>query len=145
MHHETTTRCLLLNVHASDCTHKPICMRSRESAHPVAVRLQCSCSLLLLELMPFRHHDACLKSNHYLQILMTDHASHLCLRSPHQAIYYATALVSAVASAASFCFFIGDRSKKSLAKIPTELGGARRVCALMCKHRMVSAATLEFP
>ena len=144
MQHETTTRCLLLIVHASDCTHNPMCMRSRESAHPVAVRLQCSCSLLLLELMPFRHHDACLKSNHYLQILMTDHASHLCLRSPHQAIYYATALVSAVASAASF-FFIGDRSKKSLAKNPTELGGARRACAPMCKHRMVSAATPEFP
>ena len=113
MHHETTTRCLLLLVHASDCTHKPMSMRSRESAHPVAVRLQCSCSLLLLELMPFRHHDACLKSNHYLQILMTDHASHLCLRSPHQAIYYATALVSAVASAASFFFHRRQEQKVS--------------------------------
>ena len=75
---------------------------------------------------------------------MTDHASHLCLRSEHQAIYYATALVSAVASAASF-LFIGDRNKKSLAKNPTELGGAGRVCASMCKHRMVSAAIPEFP
>ena len=113
MHHETTTRCLLLIVHASDCTHNPMCMRSRESAHPVAVRLQCSCSILLLELMPFRHHDACLKSNHYLQILMTHHASHLCLRSPHQAIYYATALVSAVASAASFFFHRRQEQKVS--------------------------------
>ena len=113
MHHETTTRCLHLLVHASDCTHKPMCMRSRESAHPVAVRLQCSCSILLLELMPFRHHDACLKSNHYLQILMTHHASHLCLRSPHQAIYYATALVSAVASAASFFFHRRQEQKVS--------------------------------
>ena len=120
-------------------------MRSRESAHPVAVRLQCSCSILLLELMPFRHHDACLKSNHYLQILMTDHASHLCLRSPHQAIYYATALVSAVASAASCFFVIGNRSKKSLSENPTELGGARRLWAPTCKHWMVSAATPAFP
>ena len=42
-------------------------------------------------------------------------------------------------------FFIGDRSKKSLAKNPTELGGARRVWAVMCKHRMASAGTSEFP
>ena len=49
--------------------------------------------------MPFLHHNACLESNHYLQTLMTDHASHLCVRSSHQVIHYAFVLVSAVASA----------------------------------------------
>ena len=42
-------------------------------------------------------------------------------------------------------FFIGDSSQKCLAKNPTELGGARRVWAVTCKHRMVSAGTPEFP
>ena len=110
MHHETTTSCLHLIVHASVCTHNPMCMRSRESAHPAAVRLQCSCSLLLLESMPLLHHNACLESNHYLQTLLTDHASHLCVRSSHQAIHHASDLVSAVASAGraaaiASCFF----------------------------------------
>ena len=54
--------------------------RARKSAYPVAVRLPCRCSLLLLESMPVLHHNACLESNHYLQTLMTDHASHLCVR-----------------------------------------------------------------
>ena len=76
---------------------------------------------------------------------MIEHASHLCVRSSHQAIHYASALVSAVASAASCFFFIGDRSKKSVVKNPTELGGARRLWALTCKHLMVSAATPAFP
>ena len=76
---------------------------------------------------------------------MTAHACHLCVRSSHQAIPYASALVSAVASAASCFFFIGDRSKNSFVKNPTELGGARRLWALTCKHLMVSAATPAFP
>ena len=76
-----------------------MCIRSRESAHPVAVELQCSCSLIAPESMLFLHHNACLESNHYLQTLMTDHASHLCVRSSHQVIHYAFVLVSAVASA----------------------------------------------
>ena len=42
-------------------------------------------------------------------------------------------------------FFIGDRSKNSFVKNPTELGGARRLWALTCKHLMVSAATPAFP
>ena len=49
---------------------------------------------------------------------MTDHASHLCVRSSHQAIHYASALVSAVASAAS-CFFSSETSARSLSpRIP---------------------------
>ena len=76
---------------------------------------------------------------------MTAHACHLCVRSSHQAIHYASALVSADGSAASCFFFIGDRSKKSVVKNPTELGGARRLWAPTCKHRMVSAATPAFP
>ena len=42
--------------------------------------------------MPFHHHNACLESNHYLQTLMTDHASHLRVRSSFQAIHYALLL-----------------------------------------------------
>ena len=41
-------------------------------------------------------------------------------------------------------FLIGESSRKSLAKIPTKLGGARRVLALTYRNRMVSAATPEF-
>ena len=76
---------------------------------------------------------------------MIEHASHLCVRSSHQAIHYASALVSAVASAASCFFFIGDRSKNSFVKNPTELGGARRLWALTCKHLVVSTATPAIP
>ena len=76
---------------------------------------------------------------------MTAHACHLCVRSSQHAIHYTSALVSAVASAASCFFFIGDRSKNSFVKNPTELGGARRLWALTCKHLMVSAATPAFP
>ena len=77
---------------------------------------------------------------------MTAHACHLCVRSSHHAIHYTSALVSAVASAAScLFFFIGDRSKNSFVNNPTELGGARRLWALTCKHLMVSAATPAFP
>ena len=76
---------------------------------------------------------------------MTAHACHLCVRSSHHAIPYTSALVSAVASAASCFFFIRDRSKNSFVKNPTELGGARRLWALTCKHLMVSAATPAFP
>ena len=60
---------------------------------------QCSCSLLLQEFMPFLYHNACLEPNHCLQTLITDHPSHLCVRSSHQAIHHASAVVSAVASA----------------------------------------------
>ena len=42
-------------------------------------------------------------------------------------------------------FFIRDSSKKSPAKNPKELGGARTVWASMCKLRMVSAVSAEFP
>ena len=122
-----------------------MCMRARESAYPVAVRLPCRCSLLPLGSMLSHHHNANLKSYHLLQTLMIEHASHLCVRSSHQAIHCASALVSAVASAASCFFVIGNRSKKSLAENPTELGGARRLWAPTCKHWMVSAATPAFP
>ena len=122
-----------------------MCMRARESAYPVAVRLPCRCSLLPLGSMLSHHLNASLKSYHLLQTLMIEHASHLCVRSSHQAIHYASALVSVVASAASCFFVIGNRSKKSLSENPTELGGARRLWAPTCKHWMVSAATLAFP
>ena len=91
------------------------------------------------------HLNASLKSYPLLQTLMIEHATYLCVRSSHEAIHYASALVSVVASAASCFFVIGNRSKKSLAENPTELGGARRLWAPTCKHWMVSAATPAFP
>ena len=91
------------------------------------------------------HLNASLKSYPLLQTLMIEHATYLCVRSSHEAIHYASALVSAVASAASCFFVIGNRSKKSLAENPTEQGGARRLWAPTCKHWMVSAATPAFP
>ena len=115
--------------------NNPMCMRSRESAHPVAVELQCSCSLILLESMPFLHHNACLESNHYLQTLMTDHASHLCVRSSHQVIHYAFVLVSAVASAGraaaiASCFFhrrqqqeVSSQESHRTGRSPKSVGG----------------------
>ena len=86
---------------------------ARESAYPVAVRLPCRCSLLPLRSMLSHHLNASLKSYHLLQTLMIEHASHLCVRSSHQAIHYASALVSAVASAAS-CFFFHRRQEQEL-------------------------------
>ena len=91
------------------------------------------------------HLNASLKSYPLLQTLMIEHATYLCARSSHEAIHYASALVSVAASAASCFFVIGNRSKKSLSENPTELGGARRLWAPTCKHWMVSAATPAFP
>ena len=91
------------------------------------------------------HLNASLKSYPLLQTLMIEHATYLCVRSSHEAIHYASALVSVAASAASCFFVIGNRSKKSLSENPTELGGARRLWAPTCKHWMVSAATPAFP
>ena len=69
--------------------------------------------------MPFHDHNPPLDSDHYLQTLMTYHASHLRVRSSFQAIHYASALVSAVASAGggaaiASCFFSSFTRARSL-------------------------------
>ena len=59
------------------------------------------------------HLNASLKSYPLLQTLMIEHATYLCVRSSHEAIHYASALVSVAAPAAS-CFFCHRKQEQEV-------------------------------